>query len=263
VTDDQAKAAFEVGRAAWPAIDGLTFDRFRSFVHEAGVDVTAFEKYSGDLYLAAAAATGLPGAVMAFETELLSQLPRWLSRLDLSPDVVDEVRQSVRAKLLVGSPPKLCQYRAEGPLGGWVRMASVRVALDTCGSAAGYATLDESGREPLLKALNAEQRMIHDRYRSSLEKVLRAALGQLSKRDRNLLRFHYLAGMSHNAIARTYHVHRATVVRWLAAIRDELETVVRIRLWEESGISPSDFRSIWNAVKSDVEVSLSRLLGGE
>jgi hypothetical protein len=68
--------------------------------------------------------------------------------------------------------------------------------------------------------------------------------------------------MSLDAIGRTYHVNRATVVRWLAAIRDELETAVRARLWHDLGVSPTELRSLWNAVGSEVDVSLSRLLVG-
>ena len=40
-------------------------------------------------------------------------------------------------------------------------------------------------------------------------------------------------------------------------------TPCAIRLWQELGISPSEFRSLWNAVRSDVEVSLSRLLAAD
>lgn len=257
------KEAFNAGRAAWSAIRTVTFDAFQAFVVEAGVEPDPLEKHAVDLYLAAAAAAGDEDGVRAFETQLLSELPRWLSRLRVSGDVVEEVRQNVRTKLLVGPPPKLRQYRAEGPLGAWVRMAAVRMALDFCGAdAVAPGTLDDA-RGPLVKALDPEQRAIRHRYGTVFEAALRDALVQLSRRDRNLLRFHYLGGMTLDAMARTYHVHRATVIRWLASIRDDLETTVRIRLWEESGISPSEFQSLWIAVKSEIDVSLSRLLAAE
>ena len=93
--------------------------------------------------------------------------------------------------------------------------------------------------------------------------LVAAAIQQLSKRDRNLLRFHYVARMTFEAIARSYHVNRSTAVRWLAAIRDDLDSAIRIRLFEELGISPTEIRSLWQAVQSDVEVSISRLLAAE
>jgi RNA polymerase sigma-70 factor len=104
--------------------------------------------------------------------------------------------------------------------------------------------------------------LVRRKYGAAFESAVRAALGELSRRDRNLLRFHYVSRMSLDAIARTYHVNRATVVRWLAAIRDDLETAVKARLWDDLGISPTELQSLWNAVGSDVDVSLSRLLVG-
>jgi RNA polymerase sigma-70 factor (ECF subfamily) len=170
------------------------------------------------------------------------------------------VRQQLRAKLLVGPPPRLCQYHARGPLGGWVRMAAVRTALDMCEADPVISGRLESDREPLLDALDQEQKLIRTKYGRLFQEALRDAVGQLSKRDRNLLRLHYVAGMNLDAIARTYRVHRSTVARWLVSIRDDLDTAVRMRLWEELGISPTEVRSLWNAVRSDVEVSISRLL---
>jgi RNA polymerase sigma-70 factor len=115
----------------------------------------------------------------------------------------------------------------------------------------------------LLDALDPEQALVRKKYSPLFQTALREAIQQLSRRDRTLLRFRYIAGMSYDAMARTYHVGRATVVCWIGAIRDELDGAVRIRLWKELGVSPSEFRSLWQAVRSEVEVSLSRLLAGK
>jgi RNA polymerase sigma-70 factor, ECF subfamily len=242
-------------------VRGLTVDAFQSFIDDAAVDPAGLRERAGDLYLAAAAAENDNDAIRVFDQELLRDLPRWLVRLRLSADSVEEVRQRLRAKLLVGPPPRLKQYRASGPLAAWVRMASVRVALDMFND--DPIAIDLPVVQPLVSALDLERRFMRQEYGQVFERTLRDAIGELSKRDRNLLRCHYLAAMSLDAIARTYHVHRATVVRWLAAIRNELDEAVRIKLWQQLGISPSDFRSLWNAVRSDIDVSLSRLLIGE
>jgi RNA polymerase sigma-70 factor, ECF subfamily len=259
VTNDRAKVAFELGRTRWPSVRGLTADAFQSFIDDAAVDPDALDARPGDVFLAAAACVGDADAIKAFDTEILAELPRWLARFHLAADVVDELRQQLRAKLLVGPPPKLRQFRANGALGAWVRVAAVRAALDVC-AVDGTISDQQAPDEPLLNALNPEQQLVRTRYGALFEQAMRDALAQLSKRDRNLLRFHYMSRMSLDTIARTYHVHRATAVRWLAAIRAELDTAVRVRLWQEVGVSPSEFRSLWNAVGSDVEVSLSRLL---
>jgi RNA polymerase sigma-70 factor, ECF subfamily len=263
VTDDTLKAAFDRGQTQWPGVKSLTLEAFRSFVDEAAIDPAALGDRAGDVYLAAAAAGGSDDAVKTFDSQLLAELPRWLSRLRLSGDVIEEVRQRLRAKLLVGPPPKLTQYRASGRLAAWVRMVATRTALDLCEADPLISGRLKTGDEPLLNALDQEERLIRNKYGGLFQNALRDALAQLSKRDRNLLRFHYVAGMNLDSIARTYRVHRATVVRWLAAIRDDLDTAVRIRLWDELGISPTEVRSLWNAVRSDVEVSVSRLLAAE
>ena len=149
-----------------------------------------------------------------------------------------------------------------GPLGAWIRVAGMRVALDICDADSPIAQQLKDPDSLLLDSLDPEQALVRKKYGTLFATALRDAVAQLSKRDRTLLRFHYVAGMSYDAMGRAYHVHRATVVRWLASIRDELDTAVRIRLWKELGVSPSEFRSLWNAVKSEVEVSLSRLLVG-
>jgi RNA polymerase sigma-70 factor (ECF subfamily) len=139
-------------------------------------------------------------------------------------------------------------------------MAAVRAGLDLCEADPVISRRLGNGEEPLLEALDQEQRLIRSKYGGLFQQALRDAVAQLSKRDRSLLRFHYVAGMNLDAIARTYRVHRATVARWLAAIRDDLDNAVRLRLWDELGISTAEVQSLWNAVRSDVEVSISQLL---
>src|SRR5262249_24940842 len=157
-------------------------------------------------------------------------------------------------------PPKIAQYRAGGPLGAWVRVAAVRTALDLCGTVSFGGDASHHRGNPVLAALDPEQHLVRSKYGPLFEAALRDVVGELSKRARNLLRFHYVSGMSLDAIARIYHVHRATVVRWLAAIRDDVESALSTRLWQDLGVSPSELRSLWNAIRSDVDVSLSRLL---
>ena len=101
--DDRPRVAFELGKAQWPTIRGLTLAAFQSFINDALVEPDALEGRAADVYLAAAAAAGDADAVELFDTQVLSGLPRWLARLHLAPDVVDEVRQQLRTKLLVGS----------------------------------------------------------------------------------------------------------------------------------------------------------------
>ena len=173
MTDDLLIAAFNRGQEQWPAVKSLTPEVFRAFVEGAAVDPAALEDLAGDLYLAAAAAAGNDDAVRVFDSQLLSELPRWLARLRLGGDMVEEVRQHLRAKLLVGPPPKLTQYRASGRLAAWVRMVAVRTALDICEADSDNAARIQTGDEPLLSALDQEQRLIRNKYGAAPPRTIR------------------------------------------------------------------------------------------
>src|SRR5262245_50142946 len=90
----------EQGRARWPTLS-LAPDRF--IAHIAAVlspadssraELSAMN--ATDLYLACACAEGVPGALPAFEQDILSHLPTYLSRLRPSPDFIEEIGQQVR-----------------------------------------------------------------------------------------------------------------------------------------------------------------------
>jgi RNA polymerase sigma-70 factor, ECF subfamily len=259
MTDSAAAAAFEIGRARWPKVENLTFEKFRSFLDDAAVETAVLPERAADVFLAAAAAIGGEIAIRTFDVHLLGDLPKWLARFHFSEDAIQEVRQRLCSRLFVGPPPRIGQYRANGPLAAWVRMATIRVALDFCAS----APLDWDGigaEQPFPTELDPERLLIKRRYGPVFQRVLRDAMARLSKRDRNVLRFHYVSRMGVDAIARTYHVHRATITRWLAGIRDDLVSSVRVQLLQELGASSSDFRSLWNLVRSDLDQSLAGLL---
>jgi len=261
VTDDVLRIAFDVGQARWPAIAGLTFEQFRAHAELAAVDHEGLGDHAGDLFLAAAAAAGDSKAIAVFDQEVLSDVPRWLARFRIEPDDVDEIQQVLRLKLLVGSPPKLAGYRASGPLGAWVRMAAVRAAIDH--RSTDTVPLPEPSRPgtvALLDSVDPERQLVRSKYGPAFERAVADAIGRLPRRDRTLLRLHYSAKMSLDAMARTYHVHRVTVVRWLVAAREEVEGAISEILWRELGVSPSEFRSLWHELKSDVEISVSRIL---
>ena len=52
-----------------------------------------------------------------------------MARIDSSSQFVDEVKQGLRERLLVGPPPRIAEYSGSGPLGGWLRVVSVRLAI--------------------------------------------------------------------------------------------------------------------------------------
>jgi RNA polymerase sigma-70 factor (ECF subfamily) len=62
------------------------------------------------------------------------------------------------------------------------------------------------------------------------------------------------------AIGRVFRVHRATVARWLVTIRTRLFEHVRQRMGIAPGQSSAELRSLFAMVRSDLRVSIERLL---
>src|SRR5262249_33917776 len=86
----------------------------------------------GDMALAFAAATADRQAVRRVEHTMVEAVPKSLTRLRPDPRLVDEVKQSLREKLLVGAGgrPKLLDYKGRGPLAAWVRVVALRLAYE-------------------------------------------------------------------------------------------------------------------------------------
>lgn len=254
---------FDLGRGAWPDA-GLTLDRFVRRIEELGVTREDLAVRAPEIFLALACADGDPAALRAFESRYLEAVGGYVQRFDLPAHLVDEVRQRVRQKLLMGDPPGIGGYRGRGPLGAWVRVAAVRVAIDVAAAEAG----SEGGREPDVALLElslsqdaspesaAARRLYGERFRAALE----ASLVALTARDKTLLRLHVVDGLNIEAIGSIYRVHRATVARWLVAIRGRIYENVRRQLGLVWRSSSSELRSLIELLRTEVHVSVKRLL---
>jgi RNA polymerase sigma-70 factor (ECF subfamily) len=220
---------------------------------------------AADLALARAAAAGDPQAIDALERGPLRQIGDFVARIDPAPAFAQEVRQAVREKLLVGPAPgqpgRLAEYAGTGPLGGWIRVVAVRVALDMK-RAAGQdrpADADRMAQMVVDVALDPEMRLFRERHQGPFQQALGEALSSLSPRERNLLRLHFAEGATLEQLATSYQVHRATVARWLATARQVVMERVAGRLGESMGMSAGEVESVVRLLASQIDISLSRL----
>jgi RNA polymerase sigma-70 factor (ECF subfamily) len=85
----------------------------------------------------------------------------------------------------------------------------------------------------------------------------------LPGRQKTLLRMHFLDGMSIDEMGQVFHVHRATIARWLVAIRREVLDQICKKISLNLHTSSSEFRSMVRLVHGDVRLSLHRILGGD
>jgi RNA polymerase sigma-70 factor (ECF subfamily) len=76
------------------------------------------------------------------------------------------------------------------------------------------------------------------------------------------LRLAYANGFTVDRIGGLYGVSRATAARWVAAAREALHDGTRRELCARLRITTSEYRSLAALVRSDLEVSVVRLLDG-
>jgi RNA polymerase sigma-70 factor (ECF subfamily) len=177
------------------------------------------------------------------------------------PEFTDEVRQRLRQKLLVGTPPRLEAYDGRGPLRAWIRVTTARLAIDLLRERGEELSDDpEAGERIADPAASPELEALRARYLPQFQQALVAALATLTPRQRNLLRTHHADGVSLDALAVTYNVHRATIARWLQSAREELFETTRSKLHEGLGLSGTEFESLMDVLQSQLHISLSGLV---
>ncbi len=255
------------GRAAWPSVDvePAGFARFLAarVEPEAPVVDALAALHADDLYLAYGCALGDAAALSLFDAQFLSQVRVFLGRMKPSAQLVDEVRQTLRVKLLVeGAPgaPRIAEYSGRGALLSWLRVSAIRAAVDAL-RAAEPGAVDEGEDIPdLAPALDAELAYVQSRYRGELNDAFKAALTALSPQQRNVLRLHLVKGLTIDQIGAVLRVHRSTAARWLSDVRTAIFDGARRRVNERLRLAPGEFDSLVRMLHSQLDVSVARLL---
>jgi RNA polymerase sigma-70 factor len=253
-------------RAAWPGVE-IGAEDFQRYVIErlpAPIDVAALEQLNiTDLYLASACVLGAPGALAAFDRAFLVHVARFVARLDGNHAVAEEVRQTLRERLFVGTPEtpaRLVGYQGRGPLLGWVRVAAVRCALDLLRDRDGRAEVELDDRLADRMAGDIEDDLIKAQYQGEFEESVAEALRRLPMRERNLLRLHFCGKVSTHKLATMFGVDQSTVVRWLAAARTAVRDEARALLLERLKLSPAEVDSLSELLVSRLALSLDGCL---
>ncbi len=250
-------------RTAWPRVD-VPLAEFERYVRERAGDA-GDELNLVDLYLACGCSLGMPGALTTFEQVLLGHVPRFVARIDPSSSFADEVRQLLAVYLLVGAPdapPRIVSYKGRGSLLAWLRTVAVHAALRLLRERDSRAEveLDEALVLDRFTDEDPELELIKARYRQEFEDQVVAALADLPRRDRNLLRLHLVAGISTTKLGTMFQVDQSTVVRWLAAARQRVRDAVLAGLGAHLHMSESELASLAGLMLSRLDVSLNGCL---
>lgn len=259
--DDALRTACAAGRAAWPRAE-LSREALAAFTRRNQLDGDTLNARAADVYLAAACEGNDSAALNYFEQFFIAAIPRYVARLSLTREQLQEVQQRVRVRLFTGAQARIGTYAAKAPLDAWVRMVTIRVALDLLGVAGGPAAApaaNDAAEEAATSASEIEAFVIRRQMGPRLQQALSDGLQGLASRERSLLRMHFVDGLNIDEIGRVYGVHRATVARWLLSVRTQLFGTLKVSLSLQRAPSSSEFRSLVRVLRDDLHISLDRL----
>jgi RNA polymerase sigma-70 factor (ECF subfamily) len=259
--EDAVAGAARRGRRDWPGVE-IPVDDFGAHCRQVRAGVDELDRHGGDLYLACACTRGDELAMRVLDRRLLPSIDPYVARLGLGSAGLDEVRQLVRVRLLTDRP-RIATYSGRGPLTSWLRIVAVRVAFERDG-AGGPGDVSDGGDavgKLVASGVDPEQGLTLDRFREQFQRALDDSFVRLSPRAKTLLRMHYVDGLSIDAMGVIYRVHRATVARWLVAIRSTVMAGLRDKLTFTARPTSSDFRSLAAALRDELHISVERVLG--
>jgi RNA polymerase sigma-70 factor (ECF subfamily) len=255
---------YALGRAAYPHLavsPGRFADRLAAWSAQQ-TNGSASEPLIPDLYLACACSDRVAGAATTFQTAYGDGIRRAVARVLSNPIEREDAQQRTLDALLVGEgKPKLDQYLGQGPLGHWVAVVAIRTAVSMGRAQTAEVRLRQKAVAEAASVISPELLLIKQELRAELETAVGEALRRLPDRERLALRLYLVSGMPLAAIAKSFGVSGPTVSRWLARARETIVRDVHRALGERLKVDKSDLKSFARLVMSELNVSISRLLG--
>jgi len=266
--DELLRAVLQQARAAWPTLV-LPDRQFIEYLAErtppSGNPLQWLRTVqAADLYLCCECAAGNPEALAIFETKLLPQVVQAIASINSEGSFVAEVQQQVRRKLLVTeeSPPRIAEYAGFGPLVHWLRAVAVRTALNLRRSQGrqDIPVADESLLNLPQNAGDLELDYLKTRYRKDFTQAFGESLSLLSSEERNVLRLHFVEGLTLTQIGAAYQADKSTISRWITKARKSLLEHTREGLSKKFRLDSRELDSLMYLVQSQLDVSISALL---
>jgi RNA polymerase sigma-70 factor (ECF subfamily) len=263
--DPIVEAMLAAGRAEYPDLD-VDAQGFAAFVNDRAerMDSASGDLPGADLYLAYACASGDSRAIATLERRHFDEVDRVVAVMRAPEGTADEVKQILRMRFFVADGPRpaaIAEFGGRGDLRGWVRVSAVREVLRLFKRSRRSVALDEVMLGELAPPGDAETDLAKQRVRADVGAALRQALAGLPVRERMLLRYQLVDGLGITAIGSIYHVHRATVARWLAKVRDDLLAETQRLLADRLQLRPDELDSILRFARSQLDISLVSVLG--
>lgn len=262
-----ARALEQAWPAGVPALAGFWAELARCVpegVSDEALAEALSRMHAAELHLAFACRKGHAGALARFEREHVALVGSAVGRVDSSSAFVDEIKQRLRTKLLVADdsgPPKLAHYTGKGELQTWVRVVAVREALSSVRAERRRAVaVDDELLAIEATATGPELGALRQQYREQFAAAFAAALGELEPAQRNLLRLHYLHGLSIDELGGLFRIHRSSAARRIVKARETLLSGTRRALQARLSLGRRDFEQLMGLVQSRLDLSIERFL---
>jgi RNA polymerase sigma-70 factor (ECF subfamily) len=257
----RAKTLYDAGAARWPT---FTVDPAVFATHLT--EETSAE-HAADLYLAAGCHQGLSAALAAFHEELGASLEGAIRRLD-DAAARGDAKQSLLELLFVGPGRKIATYRGKAPLVHWLRVvASREVRRFSVAENGTDLSLDQvleelSSELDVGRSDSPEERLRRGQMVELARQAFVRAVADLDPAERSLLRLHAVEKLSIDRLADLLGLHRATVARRIAVVRDHLATRTIEGIAAHAKMAPEDVASALRSVRSAIDLSFERIVAG-
>lgn len=264
----QLAGLLEAARSAWPDVAVVPEDFLRWLEARLPPSGQGTEGLKvADLYLVFACTRGDAAALRSFEKHYVPELEAALVRLRLSASQRDELRQELRRKLLVsedGGEPRIGLYGGRGELRRWVRAVATREGLMLLRQQSPEVCVDEELFDSF-PAASEDVELQHARreYHVEFKRAFEEALASLEPAERNLLRRHFIDGLTTPQLAALHGIHRVSMFRRLRQVCDALVERTRKLLLQRLPVSEVELSSLNRLIRSHLDMSLERLLPPE
>ena len=259
---DVIERVYLEARQRWSGLERATLRDYSAHVAMLGTSRAELERHGADLYLALACGMADPNAVRILEGRFLPAVNEQLSRSGFDEPTRKDVFQQMMMHLCAGPRPRILTYAGRAALSSWLRVTAMRFALNMRASASNGAQRRPDLVDRLLtEDASPERHLAAEKARPLFQSALEEAIRSIADRDRTLLRLCFVDGLTVDAIGSMYGVHRATAARWIADIRRRVLRHVRSLLADEPGVHASEFDSLARLVRSELHLTLKRVLG--
>ncbi len=211
-----------------------------------------------DLQLATAALARDPVAVRELDAMIRDAASSAARRLGGDAATADDIAQRLAEKMWIGRAqgrPALATYTGEAPLRAWLKIIAYRDGVELLRA----REVPDDGElvDRVMATTEPELAMLRASYLAAFKRCFAAAFAGLSMHDRDLVRRHYLDGLTLDQLATFHDCHRATIARTIARVRERLVADTREALRRELSAN-TDLDEVLAVIASKLEASLSR-----